>query len=269
MMKSMWTLQVLVNDRPVTEYNDDTGEVWIEGRKSSEYKLSFRNMSLKSVEAVFSVDGLNILTGDTDFTRGYLAKPYETIIIPGWRKDADGVAKFIFSDISKSYSERAGKGTSNVGVIGVRVFEEKPKPIFQASYNIPNWGMDWQEQGGTSVGGLLRGLTPGNANVKDDGHDVITASSFTAKADGTPFIGFMTTNTVAKAEEKVGTGWGDHSEFKTVKVEFDAQPNPSATLIMYYDTFDNLKARGIIKTKPVEPVRPNAFPSDGCPPPKY
>src|SRR5580765_4744887 len=89
-------LKVLVKNRPIDNYFHQ-GKTYIEGRKGSEYELEYTNPTAHRQKIIVSVDGLNVCSGDNNWEKGYVVEPYQNLIIPGWRKDSDNVAKFIFS----------------------------------------------------------------------------------------------------------------------------------------------------------------------------
>lgn len=96
------------------------------GEAGQRYTIAVQNDSAYRFEAVASVDGLDVIDGDTAgySKRGYIVEPYTTTVIDGWRTSMDAVAAFRFSSLEQSYADRKGKGR-NVGVIGVALFGEK------------------------------------------------------------------------------------------------------------------------------------------------
>lgn len=96
------------------------------GESGQRYMIAVQNDSPYRYEAVASVDGLDVIDGDTASfkKRGYVVEPYTTTQIDGWRTSMNSVAAFRFSSLEESYADRKGKGR-NVGVIGVAVFQEK------------------------------------------------------------------------------------------------------------------------------------------------
>lgn len=103
------------------------GQTYIEAPEKGEYKIRLRNTSANRRLAIVSVDGVNVLDGkDAGFDgRGYVLRPWETIDIPGWMRSDSKVAKFEFKEQGGSYAAQTGRGVSNVGVIGVAVYDEK------------------------------------------------------------------------------------------------------------------------------------------------
>src|SRR6185437_10990140 len=84
------------------------------------------------VLVVMSVDGVNIITGQTAGygQRGYVFGPYQSYDVTGWRK---------------SYAARTGR-PGDVGVIGVAAFKERvvapvpaPIPVSPALEARPQW----------------------------------------------------------------------------------------------------------------------------------
>lgn len=139
MHRNNYSLEVLVNGRPMTEFYKDA-KGFVEAREGSEYTLRFRNNSWKRVLAVFSVDGIEVIKGKVGVQadNGYVVGAYSNIEIKGYRISDQEVAAFKFGSHNKSYAVTVG-GTSvdpvthtetqiktdkNNGVIGVRVFEE-------------------------------------------------------------------------------------------------------------------------------------------------
>jgi hypothetical protein len=96
------------------------------GEVGQRYLIAVQNDGPERVEAVASVDGLDVIDGQTASYkhRGYIVEPYSSMVIEGWRTSMSSVAAFRFSPIEDSYAERKGEGR-NVGVIGVAFFSEK------------------------------------------------------------------------------------------------------------------------------------------------
>lgn len=103
------------------------GKRFVIGRKNKTYSLVVKNICKSRLELVMSVDGLDVLDGKSASTkkRGYIIQPGKTLTVKGFRKSSDAVAAFKFASVSSSYSNLSGKGTRNIGVIGMAVFTEK------------------------------------------------------------------------------------------------------------------------------------------------
>lgn len=103
------------------------GRAYIAGRPGDEYRLTLRNRSGERLLAVVSVDGVNVVTGQTADPQqsGYVLAPGGSVEIRGWRKSLSQTAAFYFTDLADSYAARTGR-PDNVGVIGVALFREKP-----------------------------------------------------------------------------------------------------------------------------------------------
>ena len=89
--------------------------------------MRIRNCTGARVLVVTSVDGVNVISGDTaaPSQSGYVLEPWGSVEITGWRKSLSRTAAFYFTDLGDSYAARTGR-PQNVGVIGVAVFQEKP-----------------------------------------------------------------------------------------------------------------------------------------------
>lgn len=101
------------------------GQRWIEGEPGRAYAVRLTNTTNRRLLVVLSVDGVNAITGQTAASAqtGYVLEPWQTTQVDGWRKSMRQVARFVFTDLARSYAARTGR-PDNVGVIGVAVFEE-------------------------------------------------------------------------------------------------------------------------------------------------
>ena len=63
------------------------GRAWIEGRPGNEYQIVVRNQAGADVLAVVSVDGVNVVTGETATPAqgGYVIDTWQSVDISGWR----------------------------------------------------------------------------------------------------------------------------------------------------------------------------------------
>ncbi len=103
------------------------GRQYVVGQPGNEYAVRIRNCTDRRVLAVVSVDGVNVVTGETASPdqSGYVLEPGGYVNIQGWRKDLSRTAAFYFSDPSDSYAARTGR-PADLGVIGVALFPERP-----------------------------------------------------------------------------------------------------------------------------------------------
>src|SRR3954467_9356558 len=102
------------------------GKPWVIGKPGNEYQITVQNRLPEDVMAVMSVDGVNIVSGETarpDQT-GYVLAARRTFDIAGWRKSTSQTAAFYFTQLPDSYAARTGR-PDDVGVIGVAVFRKK------------------------------------------------------------------------------------------------------------------------------------------------
>jgi hypothetical protein len=119
---------------------DGNGQ-WLECRESrarhivtaehgSRYEVILKNDARRAVEVVVSVDGLDAMDGKPASLkkRGYILAPFETLAVPGFRTSASSVAAFRFGGMFDSFGHRRHGTTTNAGVVGVVVFDEKRRP---------------------------------------------------------------------------------------------------------------------------------------------
>lgn len=102
------------------------GRLYLPGEPGHEYELRIRSHSGGRLLAVGSVDGVNVLSGQTAAPDqgGYVLDPWGSVSIAGWRKSLDRVAAFYFTALPDSYAARTGR-PDDVGVIGVALFRER------------------------------------------------------------------------------------------------------------------------------------------------
>lgn len=282
-------LLVLVNGKPITEYSHE-GQTLVEGRKGSDYELKLRNRTSTRALYVVSVDGLDVVDGKQAGidSRGYVIEPWSEITISGWKLDAQTAAKFEFRPQERSYSNNMGHGTDNTGVIGVMVFNEKPKPVWHPpsqwivkggslgpaeryserrmlrSSTVAAGASSTPHSWGSGLGGSFDPAYTFTSNSVMAGS--LEAQSMANTASSEPAS--MAACADAVEDSGLGTGFGAAMQFHTMTVEFErADPKtPNATLVLYYDSRKGLERRGIVFTK--SHVKPNPFPADkGCSPP--
>jgi len=106
------------------------GRCFVAGKPGSQYQVTVRNHAGTDLLAVVSVDGVNVVTGETAAASqsGYVIESGGALSIRGWRKNLEKVAAFYFTDLGDSYAARTGR-PENVGVIGVALFKRKPEPV--------------------------------------------------------------------------------------------------------------------------------------------
>ena len=106
------------------------GRLFVAGEPGTRYALRVSNHTGGRVLVVMSVDGVNILTGETAGydQRGYVFSPYETSDLTGWRKSNSEIAAFVFAPLPQSYAARTGRPV-DIGVIGIAAFREKVVPV--------------------------------------------------------------------------------------------------------------------------------------------
>lgn len=130
-------VEIIQGGRVLRQFNHE-GQSFIEAPPSGDYSIRLTNNCPRRRIAVISVDGINVVDGSpaSHDGPGYVIRPWETVPIKGWRRTDSEVAAFTFTEQGGSYSNQAGKGTKNVGVIGVAVFEEKERPPVPAPFVI-------------------------------------------------------------------------------------------------------------------------------------
>ena len=229
------------------------GEYWVAGKPGSRYAIEIRNRSGDRLLAVTSVDGVNVISGDTAGWEqtGYVFDPGERYRVTGWRKSSAEVAAFTFTPAPNSYAARTGRA-ANIGIIGVALFRESRPQAFNAP---PKIAPSAPESGllSKSAGGAENQLAEPSA-PSADGTRVDDAR---ANPEARESVAAATT-----AAPKLGTGHGEREHSYVTYTNFQRmQSEPNEVIRIRYDSFEHLVAMGIVRPPRLVPPVPNPFPS--------
>lgn len=227
---------------PVYRYR---GEYWVAGRPGARYGIAIMGrprLAPGRVEAVVSVDGVNVITGQTASVRqtGYVLDVGQWHTITGWRKNDQEVAAFHFTALPNSYAARTGR-PAHVGVIGVALYREqasppivRPQPWLNAE---PEYGED------AMIGRAQSAPHAEAASGLRDGERA-------ARSAPVPY------------GSRLGTGHGRREDSAVGYTTFVRRSSrPDQIVRIRYDSEENLRARGIIPDYGWQPpVRPQPFP---------
>lgn len=231
------------------------GRAWVEGRPGNEYQIVVRNQTGSDLLAVVSVDGVNVVTGETASPAqgGYVIDSWRNLDITGWRKSLSRTAAFYFTEISDSYAARTGR-PNHVGVIGAAFFRRKPDAV---TYEVaPDYTpRPWQN------------AVPPAASTAPMRERAEAPAASDSAVQGRTGSGYSSPAPVAK----LGTGHGRSEVSRVRSVEFErATVNPEETITIFYDSRANLIARGIIRERPLPtPREPQPFPGGFVPDPRW
>jgi hypothetical protein len=231
---------VSILDRSTGQYlpvHWSEGRAYVVGKPGNEYQVLVRNRRGEDLLAVTSVDGVNVLSGQTANTDqgGYIVNAGGRVDIKGWRKSLSDVASFYFTSLPDSYAARTDR-PQNVGVIGVALYRRaarwQPEPEAAAPFD---WGRR-QERDNSSG----RGDSPGALSKR-------AAPEAEARAPS--------------ASAPLGTGHGQRVDSPVRYTEFErATREPAETITIYYDCYRNLLARGVLRNY-AQPRDPQPFPA--------
>jgi hypothetical protein len=212
---------------PLPKYRHQ-GETWVPGTPGERYSIRLANRTGHRVLAVLSVDGVNVVTGETAASRqsGYVLEAWESADISGWRKSLQEVAAFYFTQVPDSYAGRTGR-PDHVGVIGVAAFREKREAPAALAPPAP-----------------ARAQAP----LAREAADALGATA-DARSE--------------ESRQKLGTGHGERRHEPTRYVGFERDSAaPVQVVSIRYDARERLVARGVIPQRPRH-AAPRPFPGDG------
>lgn len=198
------------------------GRYYVAGQPGHRYQIQLRSQNGSRLLGVLSVDGVNVLSGDTaDWSQtGYVLSPYADTNILGWRKSLSEVANFVFADASRSYAARTGR-PDNVGVIGIALF--LPQRMLRPM----------------PMPGPVPALREPTADARGEVPPPPAAAPAAASA----------TRAMAKAQDSgpLGTGHGERESSPVSYTDFvRASSTPNEIITLYYDTRERLLAQGVI-----------------------
>jgi hypothetical protein len=229
------------------------GRAYVVGKPGNEYQVVVKNRRGEDLLAIVSVDGLNAMTGESANAQqsGYVLTSGSRVDVRGWRKSMDETAAFYFTTLANSYAARTDR-PGNVGVIGVALFQRKyvppPTTWYAPSYPAAPAPRDEYEMKSRreSSADALRKRAPEPSQAGN-----IAQSAPPAAPPAAP----------------LGTGHGRREESRIRWVDFErATEQPVETVTIYYDSYRNLVAMGVLQ-QPSSPRNPNPFPASFAPDP--
>jgi hypothetical protein len=213
------------------------GDLWVAGEPGARYAVQLHNESRGRLLNVVSVDGVNVVSGDTaafDQT-GYVLDSLQRYDVSGWRKSSREIAAFEFTRAPRSYASRTGR-PDDVGVIGVAVFREKQ----------PSWREREEER---------------RSERDSHGRSAPGASAGPIAKSGAANKAFQFDNN-GPVEQALGTGHGDRERDRVGSTEFERRSQrPDEIIRIRYDSYANLVEMGVIPTYRGRPRDPSPFPA--------
>jgi hypothetical protein len=231
------------------------GREYIEGRPGHRFSVSMQNLTGERVLAVLSVDGVNAISGQTAGSQqaGYVLDPWQRVEVRGWRKSYQDIAEFYFTDLPDSYAARTGR-PDNVGVIGVAAFRER-------QYVPPPYEPMPQIGSAEDARGPARESSAAKAQSSADA----------AAPASAPYGGaYGERRDRAIARQELGTGHGERRYDPVTSTQFERESSrPNQVVALYYDSYQALVARGVIRGWRSRPGEPEPFPIGFAPDPNW
>ena len=227
------------------------GTSWVAGRPGDRYALRLSNRTGGRVLVVLSVDGVNVVSGETASTgqTGYVLGPWASAEITGWRKSYSEAAAFYFTALPDSYAARTDR-PDNVGVIGAAIFRERVvQPVQRPIESQP-----------PVASGRPDGRHAPGARAPRPGRGPPPTPRASARPPRRPLRRRCATASRWPRREKLGTGHGEREYSPTTQTTFErASSQPAEIVQVRYDSHANLVAAGVIG-RPQPPAVPQPFP---------
>ena len=232
------------------------GKLYIAGVPGHRYSVRLNNRTGSRVLTVLSVDGVNAISGQTANPNqsGYVLDAWQSTEVEGWRKNMSEIAQFNFTALDNSYAARTGR-PNNVGVIGVAVFREKAPVWRERDDKISMQEAESQPRSKDSAA-----APPPAAPVT--GGAAQAAKSANAPAGAVRADSLAAQRPTPKPEESLGTGHGARESSYASYTTFErASSSPDEVDSVWYDSYRNLVARGVIPTPRPIAAEPQPFPN--------
>ena len=210
------------------------GRQYVAGRPGARYAIRITNRSGARVLAVTAVDGVNVVSGQTAAwgQTGYVFGPWQSYELTGWRKSDEQVAAFEFTSLPDSYAARTGRPL-DVGVIGVAVFRDRPRPVVRAPLQAPHERRAERKSDLAETDAADSVAAPAPANQAPNATGEAAAEVTKKRQDA--------------ARSRLGTGHGEREYSLASRTEFErAGATPDEIVSVQYDRYENLVAAGII-----------------------
>ena len=253
------------NDGQALPLHTKDGRRYIVGTPGHEYAVRIRNCTGARVLVVTSVDGVNVISGDTaaPSQSGYVLEPWGSVEIAGWRKSMERTAAFYFTDLGNSYAARTGR-PDNVGVVGVAVFQEKPVSVTSRDMNRDRPRAK-NEADDAAPAAPQPSATPAPAPAPAPAATVRQESAAaTGNAGGLADERSSAGSKKGFAERslgKLGTGHGRNENSRVTLTSFErASSSPAETIAILYDRRENLVAMGVLPSPRLARRDPQPFP---------
>ena len=258
-------------DRSALPIHSKDGRQFIVGTPGHEYAVRIRNCTGARVLVVTSVDGVNVISGDTasPSQSGYVLEPWGSVEIAGWRKNMERTAAFYFTDLGDSYAARTGR-PGNVGVIGVAVFQEKTSRITWRDLNDYRGRRANEADAAASARGQSAPEPLASPPMPASAPPLAAAEQESATAERRKDeAADSATRQQAKesvAEKrtlgKLGTGHGRNEQSRVTLTQFERSSElPTETIAIQYDRRENLIAMGVLPPPRLAHRDPDPFPA--------
>lgn len=282
-----YELEVLVNGAPARTFHHE-GETYVMGARGQQYTLRIHNRTGRRVEAVASIDGLDVVDGKPASVakRGYLIPAWGSVEIDGWRLSVHEAATFRFSSVPQSYAASQGR-TRNVGVIGVAIFPERvappPRPLYLPRSRSAPEPMYEGELGAAPAdddASFAEHSVPSGRDARGAGGPPAAASAPARPAEA---LRKSSAESHKAQRPGLGTEFGEAVQSQVYEVAFvrESATRPAVTLGLRYNDHAGLVAMGVPVDWPVHPYLSDAelrrtarpFPTSGgrfaAPPPRW
>lgn len=280
----------IIQGSKVLQCINHNGQSYIEAPESGAYTLRLTNNAPNRRLAVVTIDGININTGMDGSTdgSGYVLAPWQSVTLKGWLRSNNEVAAFEFKPNEASYAAGTGRGTKNTGIIGVAVFDEKPRPVKPLIHTVHHHHHHHNKLGGSSRWKFTCSIEPNSSASNEMPPDEVgtlcseepicalppggeatasvmpPASANAANAADYGHSGMLRSRGLSSSVD-LGTGYGQRMTQYTSTVDFErATTSPVYVVTLRYAVRAKLQEWGVPVPEvhvTTAPPAPNPFPA--------
>ena len=240
------------------------GKFYVLGEAGQRYLIRVTNPTDRRIEAVVTVDGLDVIDGEPGDLRkrGYVVPARGDLAIEGFRTSTAEVATFRFSSVGESYAGRKGKAR-NVGVIAVALFDEIAPAELILEQPDPAPPVTYYDEADDGGGGYYRGRAAGGGGGESVSADAEGGGSAGAPVMRPPpppdddyyqpereekkAVETKDTRCCDKGRPGLGTQYGEQRHSAATWTRFvRASDKPTAVAELRYNDAPGLAALGIL-----------------------
>jgi len=228
------------------------------------FEIRFKNNTYKKIQVKLSLDGTDILSGETantDVTKDmWVVNPYDTLNLKAWPETHNGGAQFVFTSAEKSVAVHTHGDLSSRGIIAAAVFVEghvEPPVTVKTIHHYNHTYSGYPYYNGQTYGTLSGGGTFSSSAIRSCSLDSLPVDDSFISYNSADNSGNVSESVVS---DLVAIGAGQHVDQKISYVQGLIKPQFSETVRVRFLWWDDLVSK--LKEHNVPAPHASGFPGD-------